>query len=131
MRIAVRPDGTVRVASLAESEGGARVVGVDPDQTTVTLLPGQQTAIVPGQPPAPPAVTEMGSAPSRPSDAEARPPSPQFWSRAGSAGTAPGALAVAGRPPQPPNPGGSPAGRFRRDRVRCLAWGKSGRRRRQ
>jgi FecR protein len=54
LRVAVAANGTTVVTNLPDDSGGlVNVVGKDPATSLVVLLAGQETRIVPGQPPAP------------------------------------------------------------------------------
>ncbi len=53
-RVDVASDGTTRVGNLPDGTGGlVNVQGHDPGTTTLTLQPGQETLVTPGQPPRP------------------------------------------------------------------------------
>ena len=52
LRVQVNRDGTTRVGSLrVGTEGTVELQGKDPDRTRVTLRPGEESDVCPGQPP--------------------------------------------------------------------------------
>ena len=60
--VAVTDGGNTRVSNLPDGSGGlVDVQGKDPNATLVTLQPGEETDVVPGQPPSPP--RPIGAAP--------------------------------------------------------------------
>jgi hypothetical protein len=71
-RVAVAPNGTTVVTNVPDDTGGlVNVTGKDPATSLVVLLAGQETRIVPGQPPAAPAPQGTFSPSAEPTEREA------------------------------------------------------------